>query len=104
MPSAGAGELAGAGLPIGPDDVASVDAGVVDALSERCCIAVSGSVRRSLKQYRHLIASSWISSAQYGHFFTAHPFGLVADVKQAMSRSEGYPETEGADPTRGSAP
>ena len=26
---------------------------------------------RSLKQYRHLIASSWISSAQYGHFFTA---------------------------------
>jgi hypothetical protein len=29
-----------------------------------------GAFVRSLKQYRHLIASSWISSAQYGHFFT----------------------------------
>ena len=24
-------------------------------------------------QYRHLMASSWISSAQYGHFFTIAP-------------------------------
>src|SRR5438128_7979719 len=30
-----------------------------------------GATVRSLMQYRHLIASSWISSAQYGHFFTS---------------------------------
>jgi hypothetical protein len=36
--------------------------------------ADAGATVRSLKQYRHLIASSWISSAQYGHFFTAPPF------------------------------
>ena len=34
-----------------------------------------GATVRSLKQYRHLIASSWISSAQYGHFFTVSPLG-----------------------------
>jgi hypothetical protein len=32
--------------------------------------ALGGGTVRSLWQYRHLIASSWISSAQYGHFFT----------------------------------
>jgi hypothetical protein len=32
--------------------------------------APGGGTVRSLWQYRHLIASSWISSAQYGHFFT----------------------------------
>jgi len=30
----------------------------------RCLIASSGAARRSEKQYRHLIASSWIISAQ----------------------------------------
>jgi hypothetical protein len=33
--------------------------------------ADGGATVRSLWQYRHLIASSWISSAQYGHFFTS---------------------------------
>jgi hypothetical protein len=33
--------------------------------------ADGGGTVRSLWQYRHLIASSWISSAQYGHFFTS---------------------------------
>jgi hypothetical protein len=32
---------------------------------------VGGGTVRSLMQYRHLMASSWISSAQYGHFFTS---------------------------------
>ena len=38
-----------------------------------CEVPVGGGTVRSLKQYRHLMASSWISSAQYGHFFTADP-------------------------------
>src|SRR5262245_2607206 len=42
----------------------------VDAAGGRCVIATSRGTVRSLPQYRHLIASSWISSAQYGHFFT----------------------------------
>jgi len=48
------------------------------AVCGRCCMAVSTSMRRSLKQYRHLMASSWISSAQYGHFFTLVPSGRGA--------------------------
>jgi hypothetical protein len=32
-----------------------------------------GAVVRSLWQYRHLMASSWIISAQKGHFFTGLP-------------------------------
>jgi hypothetical protein len=47
------------GALVGPGEVgAPVDA------------PAGGAVVRSLRQYRHLIASSWISSAQYGHFFT----------------------------------
>jgi len=43
----------------------------VEAGSGFCAMASARGTVRSLKQYRHLIASSWISSAQYGHFFTA---------------------------------
>jgi hypothetical protein len=38
--------------------------------SDAVAPAPGGGTVRSLWQYRHLIASSWISSAQYGHFFT----------------------------------
>jgi hypothetical protein len=43
--------------------------------------ALGGGTVRSLWQYLHLIASSWISSAQYGHFFTIGlhgPLGVPA--------------------------
>jgi hypothetical protein len=43
----------------------------VETGSGFCAMASARGTVRSLKQYRHLIASSWISSAQYGHFFTA---------------------------------
>jgi hypothetical protein len=44
---------------------------VADVLAEVASAApLGGGTVRSLWQYRHLIASSWISSAQYGHFFT----------------------------------
>jgi hypothetical protein len=43
----------------------------VETGSGFCAMASVRGTVRSLKQYRHLMASSWISSAQYGHFFTA---------------------------------
>jgi hypothetical protein len=43
---------------------------VVAALGVAAAAACGGGTVRSLMQYRHLMASSWISSAQYGHFFT----------------------------------
>jgi hypothetical protein len=46
-------------------DEAGAAAGIEDAVA-----GVGTGTVRSLKQYRHLMASSWISSAQYGHFFT----------------------------------
>src|SRR5688500_12463809 len=45
------------------------------------------------------MASSWISSAQYGHFFTTGPFDGSAD----SGETEGYSETEEAGPARGPA-
>jgi hypothetical protein len=46
-------------------------AGAVDAAEAASdAAACGGGTVRSLMQYRHLMASSWISSAQYGHFFT----------------------------------
>ena len=50
------------GWPADPD---------VETGSGFCAMASARGTVRSLKQYRHLMASSWISSAQYGHFFTA---------------------------------
>src|SRR5690242_8095510 len=37
--------------------------------------SIQAAVRKSLPQYRHLMASAWMSSAQKGHFF----FPAVAD-------------------------
>ena len=50
--------------------------GDAEAPGDAAAPADAGGVTvRSLKQYRHLMASSWISSAQYGHFFTVSPLG-----------------------------
>jgi hypothetical protein len=53
--------------------VAAVSAGAVVAGEGDPAAAASGAVVRSLWQYRHLMASSWIISAQKGHFFTGLP-------------------------------
>jgi hypothetical protein len=59
-----------------PDGADTVGWDVVDGpvVADAPCAAdvllPGGGTVRSLWQYRHLIASSWISSAQYGHFFT----------------------------------
>jgi len=79
------------------DGVATPDADV--AGSGFCAMASARGTVKSLKQYRHLIASSWISSAQYGHFFTAilqlwavldgpaYRLGLQATLGGSMSAS-----------------
>jgi hypothetical protein len=68
---AGAGE--GEALEPDEDAGAAEDEGAADAEASAAAVPVEGGLVRSLKQYRHLIASSWISSAQYGHFFTTVP-------------------------------
>src|SRR5205085_3803547 len=69
----GLGPLAGtgmvdAGVDEGGDDVGSGEVDCACVVWPEAVVRGGGTVR-SLWQYRHLIASSWISSAQYGHFF-----------------------------------
>jgi len=84
----GVGPAVPQGVDCVPADAADPAAGPVAGVSEAdaggwleepdvetgsgfCAMASARGTVKSLKQYRHLIASSWISSAQYGHFFTA---------------------------------
>jgi hypothetical protein len=84
--AAGAADAAGTGVSAAEATtglgVGLVTLGVgVDTLGEGSAddaaadAEAGGATVRSLKQYRHLMASSWISSAQYGHFFTVSPLG-----------------------------
>src|SRR5205814_10701990 len=64
------GVVSGAVSPREPAEAPGADP--VGALAGAATVE-PGAFVRSLRQYRHLIASSWISSAQYGHFFPICP-------------------------------
>src|SRR5207249_9781414 len=54
--------------------------------------ATGGGTVRSLRQYRHLMASSWIISAQYGHFFTFDSSSVVRPPQSLSATRRPSPE------------